>query len=344
MSRPEGLVEEALSWVRQFFRTQIAAEYVFHDFEHTVQVWAAVRKIAKGYRLSSVTLEVLELAAIFHDTGFDRGAELHEERSCRYAAQWLRQRGYPEDRLALVLSCILATRLPHAPHTFLERVICDADMCYLGLDVYADRSRRLRQELLMTRGVLSEEAEWLAFEMHLIKSHTFFTSVAELLFGPCKRSHLYQLESQYCAIAKPVWETVDELAQAQKKKKKRLSTNAQLNQPGEAAVSEAQSLDWTQMQLLISDEMPTKHLWTLQGAAFLGLLIGGVGAFSGIVHVEIASVVLGSVSLGVGYISVARARGKRTIPLDKWQLWLIFALACAVAVMVIAWAVIPTQL
>lgn len=219
MNQQQALVEAALRWVRRFFRERIDAEYVFHDLEHTLQVWAAVRKIGKAYGLSRADLEVLELAAIFHDTGFDRGAEHHEERSCSHAARWLRRRRYPEARLGQVLACILATRMPQQPQTFLERVLCDADMCHLGLDVYPERSDRVRQELLMTRGLLMDEREWLELELRLLRDHSYFTSVAELFFGPGKRYHMTRLEAQYQSQQSPVWETVEELARSRKKRK-----------------------------------------------------------------------------------------------------------------------------
>ncbi len=273
MDQQQELVEAALAWVRRFFRKHIDAEYVFHDFEHTLQVWAAVRKIGKAYGLSRPEMEVLELAAIFHDTGFDRGAENHEERSCRHAARWLRRRRYPEARLGQVLGCILATRMPQQPQTFLERVLCDADMCHLGLDVYPDRSNRVRQELLMTRGLLMDEREWVEFELRLLKDHTYFTSVAELFFGPGKRYHMERLEAQYQSQQSPVWETVEELARASKKRKA-ASPSLALARTAASAVGMSTVVGVERGQAVCEAERLPQSLRWLRVAAAAGLPAG----------------------------------------------------------------------
>ncbi len=271
MDSKQSLVEAALGWAKDFFRKQIDAEYVFHDFEHTLQVWAAVRKIGHAYGLSPADQEVLELAAIFHDTGFDKGAEHHEERSCRHAATWLRARHYPEPQLAQVLACILATRMPQQPQTFLERVLCDADLCHLGLDVYPDRSNRIRQELLMTRGLLMDEREWLEFELRLLRDHRYFTSVAELLFGPGKRMHMARLEARYQKVKSPVWETVDQLAEAQKKQEVSQDAAAEATPPSlaDGALPEEAPTAGTGAARLF---VPARHWRRLQQAAAAALL------------------------------------------------------------------------
>ena len=333
MDSKQSLVEAALGWARDFFREHIDAEYVFHDFEHTLQVWAAVRKIGKAYGLSPGDQEVLELAAIFHDTGFDKGAEHHEERSCRHAATWLRALQYPEAQLAQVLACILATRMPQQPQTFLERVLCDADLCHLGLDIYPERSNRVRQELLMTKGLLMDEREWLDFELRLLRDHQYFTSVAELLFGPGKRLHMSRLEARYQQVKSPVWETVDQLAETQKEQKVRRHESPEMATPAlsddapmpgllmpEARQSSARvpPRQWRTLQLAAAA--------TLLGSPLLWAILWPLGRLSWLPALVLA------VSAGGTWLWVRRRSADRAaLPDDLYRGWTALAMGLGAA-------------
>ena len=55
----------------------------------------ATRQIAAGYELTEQEIEILILAAWFHDIGYIEGAEAHEERSCKYAKAFLEENNVP---------------------------------------------------------------------------------------------------------------------------------------------------------------------------------------------------------------------------------------------------------
>ena len=72
-------------YVTDFFSKQISDKYVYHDLQHTKYVVKGVNLIGKGFKLSEKELETLQLAAWFHDMGYSKGREDHEERSCQLA-------------------------------------------------------------------------------------------------------------------------------------------------------------------------------------------------------------------------------------------------------------------
>ena len=90
ISSHSSLLKEAESFVEAFFAENVPDKYVFHDFEHTVQTVGAVKVLAEGCQLDAHTIELLQLATWFHDTGYAQGPEDHEERSCANAERFFR--------------------------------------------------------------------------------------------------------------------------------------------------------------------------------------------------------------------------------------------------------------
>ena len=203
-----------------FFQKNIGAEYVFHDLTHTRKVVEAVIEIGLGCSLEDRELELLQLAAWFHDSGYDQGAEGHEERSCRYAVNFLSKLGVPDQDMDFITRCIMATRLPFKPKDLLEEIICDADLSHLGKKIYWDRCGRLRQEILLARNVVMSEPEWVEFELDFMNNHRYFTHVAEELYNERKLKHIKQLRKQQLRLNPKEVESVDDLARKDKKKKK----------------------------------------------------------------------------------------------------------------------------
>jgi len=218
---PNSILQEAEQWVQEFFKENVSAEYVYHDFEHTRAVVEAVDEICRGYDLEPRQVEALKLAAWFHDIGYDLGAEGHEQRSVEHALGFLRARNYPADAIDLVCRLILATRMPNQPKDLLEEIICDADMSHLGKKSYWDRCGRVRQELLLTQGNVMSEQEWVDFELDFMNRHRFFTQVAEELYNERKLRHIKQLRKQKIRLNPHEVESVEDLARTDKKKKKK---------------------------------------------------------------------------------------------------------------------------
>ena len=68
-------------FVFDLFKNKLPVQAVYHNFEHTTQVVEAVYEIATAKNISDDDMEILLLAAWFHDTGFTKGFENHEEKS-----------------------------------------------------------------------------------------------------------------------------------------------------------------------------------------------------------------------------------------------------------------------
>lgn len=172
---PGGIVREASRFVGRMFRERLPAWTVYHGFNHTVRTVAAAESIGKKTGLDAEELDLLRLAAWFHDTGYLTCHKGHEEKSARVAVRFLRARGFPEERINRVVGCILATKMPQKPRSVLERVLCDADMVSLGTTDFFMLDRRLKREVERRERRVIPALEWLNRSEALLARYRFHT-------------------------------------------------------------------------------------------------------------------------------------------------------------------------
>ena len=196
MVQAQNILTETESYIVSFFEQRIDDKYVFHDLNHTINVVKAAMEIGQAIGVSDGDLEILQLAAWFHDTGYTEGPIGHEERSVQFATEFLKKQAYPSDKLEIVNKCILSTVFPHQPEELLEKILCDADLSHLGKKNYWDRCGRIRLEMNYTQGKVLSDQEWVEFEIDFLEKHEYFTSVARKMFGKRKKKHLRQLIKQ----------------------------------------------------------------------------------------------------------------------------------------------------
>lgn len=149
----------------------------FHSVEHTKDVYSYVKTIANYEEVFGSDLEPILIASLFHDTGMAQTYVDHEEQSVKYALEFLKEHEYPEDKLNIVTSCILATKMPQNPQTLAEKIICDADLYHLGLESYIFKNERLRAEWEEYFNLKYSEEEWYAINVEFLenqKYHTWF--------------------------------------------------------------------------------------------------------------------------------------------------------------------------
>ena len=192
----KNIADTVEAYVTQFFKEKINKDYVYHDITHTQDVVRVCRQIGSSYALSRDEMEILELAAWFHDTGYDKGQDRHEERSAGYAAQFLGNMDFPEDHIEQIVDCIKATKLPQKPQNLLEEIICDADLSHLGEKQYWFRTARVRQELMFIQNRAMTEEDWLDFEIAFMINHAFHTDAAREMFDRRKMKHIIELRKQ----------------------------------------------------------------------------------------------------------------------------------------------------
>jgi predicted metal-dependent HD superfamily phosphohydrolase len=149
-------------YVRELFKKRSAAENIYHNIIHTSEVVNVASRIAHEEELSDQDTEIVLIAAWFHDTGYFHCCNGHEDQSSEYARDYLEKEKYPLEKIAKILDCIKATRIPHSPKNKLEEIICDADLHHLGMKDIEARGELLRQEFEMKGIKKLSDIDWLS--------------------------------------------------------------------------------------------------------------------------------------------------------------------------------------
>jgi HD superfamily phosphodiesterase len=106
MKNANPIIKSAEEYVFNLFKEKLPPDHVYHNYKHTFQTVKACKGIAATYNLTSRELEVLLLAAIFHDTGYIETYQGHEEVSIRYFNDFIKG-DYPLEDIKKVEELIL---------------------------------------------------------------------------------------------------------------------------------------------------------------------------------------------------------------------------------------------
>jgi len=172
---------------------ELAPELTYHGVHHTRDdVLPAAERLATISCLDDEQTLLLRTAALFHDVGFLERYLDNELLAVRIAEDTLPRFAFSDRQIALIGHIILATRLPHRPASFLQALMCDADLDSLGREDFLTTSHNLRKEL----GVFDEEidlGEWYRRQLDFLQQHTYFTTAAQSLRNRGKQDNILRL-------------------------------------------------------------------------------------------------------------------------------------------------------
>ncbi len=167
----------------------------YHDVNHTLDVTAQCRVIAHAEKINDPqSLAELEIASLYHDTGFLYVYENHEEKGCELAREQLPAFGVSPEAIENICALIMATKVPQTPRNELQKIICDADLDYLGRDDFFETGERLRQEL-MSYKFIKDDQDWEDRQLSFLKTHQYFTRTCRDKRSREKLKFIRQLES-----------------------------------------------------------------------------------------------------------------------------------------------------
>ena len=199
-SKPSTIIHEARRFSEEILQNKLPEILCYHCIEHTHEVVKAAKMIGEGMGLHPDQLEVVELAAWFHDLGYCEVVENHEEVSANIALSFLESQDFSNERSAQVVGCIMATKMPQSPKNEMEAVLCDADLAHLGTAQYIQKSELLKKEIELLNGKTISEKDWLIGNVDFISNHKYFTNVAKGKLKPIKERHLKEVEARIEAI------------------------------------------------------------------------------------------------------------------------------------------------
>lgn len=174
---------------------------VYHNLYHSLDVERACIRFANLEGVSEHEKVLLRTAALLHDTGFIHQYENNEYLAVQFAKLHLPEFGYSQEDISIIVKCVLSTNEKSIPLTNLEKILCDADLDYLGRDDYFEKVQTLRLELFNFGHEFTEKS-WIDFQLDFLENkHQYFTDSAKNIRGMYKDKRILELKKKRLLMA-----------------------------------------------------------------------------------------------------------------------------------------------
>lgn len=174
-----GLVkfDDLEEYILNRLEKELPKHLYYHNVKHTMDVTIGVEIIGTAEGVTEEEMLLLKTAGLFHDMGQIVQSKGHEEISCKYAREILPRNNYSQEQIDEICNLIMATQLPPKPQTLLQRIICDADLDYLGRTDFIPVSDTLYKEL-NEQNIINNINDWNKLQISFISNHQYFTEFA----------------------------------------------------------------------------------------------------------------------------------------------------------------------
>ncbi|MFT4663119.1 MAG: putative metal-dependent HD superfamily phosphohydrolase [Polaribacter sp.] len=173
-----SILQKVIAEVDRIFEKEISERFVYHNKAHTQSVVDHSDYFAQHLDLSGADRELLAIAAWFHDVGYSKGYENHEDSGEKMARVFLTTLNISKREMDLIAGCIQATKVGTEPTTIMEQIIKDSDLANLGQDSFLGHSKRLREEWFDLLGEYHTDKEWNELNQNFLSQHIYYSSIA----------------------------------------------------------------------------------------------------------------------------------------------------------------------
>lgn len=177
MKNNNPVVKGVSEFVFDLFKEKLPANYVYHNYKHTLETVKACKDLASEYDLTSRDHEILLLAAWFHDTGYVESYENHEEHSVAIMKNHLGGQYKTED-ITEIESLILSTKFGVKPDGTLQEILHDADYINIGKKKFNERAELIRIEWERVLNKVYTNDEWAVQQLNFLLCTSFKTEEA----------------------------------------------------------------------------------------------------------------------------------------------------------------------
>ena len=166
----------------------------YHNVKHTVDVVTEVELMGWAEGCSDEDILLLKMAGLFHDAGHTIAYDGHEFHGTELLREFLPVFNYSESQIEKISEIIMATKLPPQPETLLQKIICDADLDYLGRSDFIPVSNTLYEEL-KAQDKIGSLNDWNKIQVKFISGHSYFTKTAQSLREVNKQKQIERIQS-----------------------------------------------------------------------------------------------------------------------------------------------------
>ncbi|MBK6834123.1 MAG: HD domain-containing protein [Bacteroidetes bacterium] len=192
------IISERLINVKDFILDKLEKELpndlYYHGYHHTIDVFEAASAIALREDIGVANIELVKVAALFHDSGFIKQYKVNEPVGCEIAKDFLPSFNYTNEEIEKICGMIMATQVPQNPQNHLEQIICDADLDYLGRADFLPIGTTLFQEL-NGHGMEMNLHQWNEMQVKFLTLHKYFTETARKMRDTGKQKQLDKIKS-----------------------------------------------------------------------------------------------------------------------------------------------------
>src|SRR5687768_9926290 len=162
--------------VRQIFEQKIPSDiYTYHNWVHTCQVRDEVLLLGRNAGVTNGDLEILNIAALFHDSGFSELYIGHEDASMRIAREFLESQNYSPAKIDAIVRFIQVTKMDVKPENKLESLMKDADTSSLGKSHFQIYTNSLRKELNTVQNAVLSKKDWAKTNLRFLDDHEYYS-------------------------------------------------------------------------------------------------------------------------------------------------------------------------
>ena len=173
--KKSSLLISVEQYATNILKNQLSSDLVYHNFEYTERVVEAIEAIGVLEQLTDEEMEMVRIAAWFHNTGFRDVSTNHFEKSKTIASTFLVENNVPSEQIDQILNCIFAAKAESIPTSKIEKVLVDAKKRVTLEGNTKKQLDQLRQELLNVKKVEQSEVESVQNHLNSILKYQFHT-------------------------------------------------------------------------------------------------------------------------------------------------------------------------
>lgn len=199
-----NIVQKSENFIFELFKSKATEAHLYHNFQHVFRVTQACIEIGKNEEISEEEIEILTLAALFHDAGYCDSCENHEKKSAQIAREFLLKNRFPEEKIQTIERLIITTEAKEDPSDLLEAIIRDADTSHFADENYLGIADLLKEELERTQNKFFTSLEWAEINRNLLlNQHRYFTNYAKTHWQSTKEANINALQKRIQKLKYP---------------------------------------------------------------------------------------------------------------------------------------------
>jgi class 3 adenylate cyclase/HD superfamily phosphodiesterase len=188
--------KKAEQFIMKKLEDELPDDLFYHAINHTIDVRDSAEKIGILEGVDGEDMMVLKTAAMYHDAGFTKQYFKNEPIGVAMSKEILPNFGYSPEQIETIEKMIMATQVPQTASTLLEKILCDADLDYLGRDDFYTIGNKLKKEL-MARNIVKDNKQWDELQISFLQKHKYFTDSSKNTREPEKLKRLEEIKNRF---------------------------------------------------------------------------------------------------------------------------------------------------